>query len=99
VFTEGHQFTGFVPDATAIHLPGHTPGSSGLLIDGRILFAGDLLSTTGKPHVQRYYATNWLQVSQSLEHIQSMELEWVYTGHGQKPLSGHELQQLDGPQW
>ena len=99
VFKEGHQFMGIVPDATAVHLPGHTPGSSGLLIDGRILFVGDLLSTTGKPHVQRYYATNWLQVSQSLERIQSMELDRVYTGHGLKPLSGHGLQQLDGPKW
>lgn len=97
VFTEGHQFVETEAEATALHLPGHTPGSSGLLIDGRILFAGDLLSTTGKPHAQRYYATDWLQIGTSLERIKSMGLEWIYTGHGQTPLSSQELAGLAGP--
>lgn len=98
VFSEGHQFVEVEAKVVAIHLPGHTPGSSGLLVEGRILFAGDLLSTTGKPHAQRYYATNWSQIDTSLERIKSMDLEWIYTGHGQKPLSGQALEKLAGPE-
>jgi hydroxyacylglutathione hydrolase len=98
VFSEGHQFVEAGAEIVAIHLPGHTPGSSGLLIDGRILFAGDLLSTTGKPHAQRYYATDWSQINTSLECIKSLELEWIYTGHGQRPLSGQALERLAGPE-
>ncbi len=97
VFTEGYHFNDGDPKLTAIHLPGHTPGSSGLCIDDRIAFVGDLLSTTGKPHAQRYYATDWSQISQSLDRLKSLKPEWIYTGHGRKPLSGQEMVQLEVP--
>ncbi|OGO16899.1 MAG: hypothetical protein A2Z14_01905 [Chloroflexi bacterium RBG_16_48_8] len=95
VFADGHRFIQFDLESTAVHLPGHTPGSSGLIVDNRIVFAGDLLSTTGEPHTQRYYATNWSQISESLDRLKALKPEWVYTGHGRQPLSGEELQRLE----
>lgn len=95
VFKEDHHFTDGVPKVTAIHLPGHTPGSSGLIIEDKIVFVGDLLSTRGQPHAQRYYATDWSQISWSLDRLKSLKPEWVYTGHGRKPLSGQELKKLE----
>jgi hydroxyacylglutathione hydrolase len=97
IFTEGHHFAGTGPEVTAIHLPGHTPGSCGLLLEKKIAFVGDLLSTRGQPHAQRYYATNWSQIATSLDRLKSLKPEWVYTGHGRKPLSGQELEQLHMP--
>jgi len=96
-FEDGHDFMDVGLEAKAIHLPGHTPGSSGLLVEGRLAFVGDLLSTTGRPHVQRYYATDWSQISESLDRLKALEPEWVYTGHGTSPLSGQGLQELLPP--
>ncbi|UCF05617.1 MAG: MBL fold metallo-hydrolase [bacterium] len=69
-------------DATVIHTPGHTPGSSCLLVDGRCAFVGDLLTTTWGPQVQRNYATDWSQLAGSLERLKSLSPEIIYPGHG-----------------
>jgi len=95
VFADGHRFVQFEFETVAVHLPGHTPGSCGLMVDHRIAFAGDLVSTTGEPHAQRYYATDWLQLSESLDRLKALQPEWVYTGHGRAPLSGRNLQRLE----
>lgn len=97
LFNEGYGFMDVGLEASAVHLPGHTPGSSGLLVEGRMAFVGDLLSTTGRPHVQRYYATDWSQVAESLDRLKALDPEWVYTGHGTLPLSGDGLQRLHPP--
>jgi hydroxyacylglutathione hydrolase len=97
IFADGYRFDELEVEAVVVHLPGHTPGSSGLLIDNKIAFVGDLISTTGKPHAQPYYATDWSQIAKSLDRIRSIEPEWVYPGHGLRPLSGSELAQLRAP--
>ena len=81
-------------DAVVLHTPGHTPGSSCLVVEGRLAFVGDLLSTTGRPHVQRYFADDWSLIPFGLACLQEVEPEWVYTGHGRCPLSGEALQRL-----
>jgi hydroxyacylglutathione hydrolase len=97
VFTDGYHFDGFEVEVSAIHLPGHTPGSSGLFVDHRMAFVGDLISTTGEPHAQRYYATDWSQIAQSLHRLRFSNPEWVYTGHGLRALPGDELDHLRAP--
>jgi glyoxylase-like metal-dependent hydrolase (beta-lactamase superfamily II) len=77
--------------ATVIHTPGHTPGSCCLLIEGRYAFAGDLISTSGKPHAQRYYAHEWSQIPKSLARLQALAPEKTYPGHGRRPLKREEL--------
>jgi glyoxylase-like metal-dependent hydrolase (beta-lactamase superfamily II) len=94
-FEDGYDFKNLGLEAEAIHLPGHTPGSSGLITEGNLAFVGDLLSTTSKPHVQRYYATDWSQVSKSLDRLKALNPEWVYTGHGTIPLSRQGLHKLE----
>ncbi len=77
-----------------IHTPGHTHGSSCLCVDGRIVFAGDLISTNGKAHTQRYYAHDWSQIHKSLTRLKSLSPELVYPGHGRHALTLTELLSL-----
>lgn len=91
---DGEDLASFGLDAVVVHTPGHTPGSSSLLVEKRLALVGDLLSTRGHPHVQRFYATDWTLIQASLTRIQALKPEWVYPGHGSHPMSGETLQKL-----
>jgi hydroxyacylglutathione hydrolase len=82
--------------AVVHHTPGHTPGSSCLLVEKQLAFTGDLLSTTGWPHVQLFYAEDWSLIPHSLSRIQALKPEWIFTGHGHRPMSSRNLQRLSG---
>jgi len=84
-------------DARVVHTPGHTPGSACLWVQGKLLFAGDLLSSNGRPHVQRLYACDWSQLPSSLRRAQALRPEWVYPGHALRPLAGAAFQAV-GPE-
>jgi glyoxylase-like metal-dependent hydrolase (beta-lactamase superfamily II) len=94
LFDDGDDLRAYGLDARVFHTPGHTPGSSCLLVEKKLAFVGDLLSTTGRPHVQRFFADDWSLVSDSLVRLQALRPEWVYVGHGRRPLSGQALQRL-----
>lgn len=49
--TDGDEFTFDGHRLTAIHTPGHTPGSTSLLLNGKYLFSGDTImeTTVGRP--------------------------------------------------
>jgi hydroxyacylglutathione hydrolase len=94
LFEEGEDLASFGLDAVVVHTPGHTPGSSSLLVEKRLALVGDLLSTRGQPHVQRFYANDWSLIQASLTRIQALKPEWVYPGHGSHPMSGETLQKL-----
>jgi hydroxyacylglutathione hydrolase len=81
-------------DAVVLHTPGHTPGSSCLIIDGRLAFVGDLISTAPRTTVQKFFADDWSLIPESLARLQALKPEWVYSGHGYRPLSGEKLQRL-----
>jgi hydroxyacylglutathione hydrolase len=81
-------------DAVVLHTPGHTPGSSCLIIDGRLAFVGDLISTAPRTTVQKFFAEDWSLIPGSLARLQALEPEWAYSGHGYRPLSGEKLQRL-----
>ena len=97
VFSDGYRFDEFEVEVSAMHLPGHTPGSSGLFIDHKMAFVGDLISTRGEPHAQPYYATDWSQIKRSLHRLKASKPEWIYPGHGLQALPGDELDQLRAP--
>ena len=81
--------------ARVVHTPGHTPGSTCLWVEeGRLAFAGDLVSTTGGPHVQPYYACDWSLIPASLERLKALHPDKVYPGHGANFLDGEMLQLL-----
>lgn len=74
-------------DGCVVHTPGHTPGSSCLFIERRRLaFSGDLVTNSGLPRVQRFYAHDWSKISGSLAHLQALKPHWTYPGHGNLPI-------------
>ena len=77
-----------------LHTPGHTPGHCCLIVDDRFAFAGDLLSSTGKPHIQPYYAQDWKQLSSSLARLKAITPEITYPAHGDRPILNSQLQSL-----
>ncbi len=90
--------------ARVVHVPGHTPGSSALLVTdpttgATYAFAGDLISTTGGPHVQTSYAQDWKQVASSLAKLQAFAPDVVFPGHGRMALRADEFAalKLTGP--
>ena len=88
------DLTKFGLPARVVHTPGHTPGSSSLLLEEGIGFAGDLVSTSGGGHIQRYFATDWSALRPSVARLQQFHPTQVYTGHGGSPMGSQELQAL-----
>ncbi len=95
VVEDGDRLDEFGIDAYVVHTPGHTPGSSVLMLNDRYAFAGDLVSGTGSPHAQSTYAYDWDQLADSLAHVQSLNPDLVFAGHGTDPITAEEFQELE----
>lgn len=80
-----------------LHTPGHTPGSACLWVAQQWLFVGDLLSSTGRPHAQRYLATDWDALAASLRRVQALCPPLTYPGHGRKPIPADALASICQP--
>jgi hydroxyacylglutathione hydrolase len=81
-------------EASVLHTPGHTYGSSCLLV-GDVAFVGDLLTSTGGvPHLQRYFAESWSSLEPSLEKLVAAAPKIAYPGHGAMPIIFDELKRL-----
>jgi glyoxylase-like metal-dependent hydrolase (beta-lactamase superfamily II) len=93
VVEDGYCFKELDFNACVIHTPGHTPGSSSLFVNGRLVFIGDLILSYPWLHTQRYYADDWAQVSASVDRIIQLDVEWVFPGHG-PPVRGERLQKF-----
>ena len=91
---DGDNLRTYGLDASILHTPGHTPGSSCLIVERQIAFVGDLLSTTVYPRVQRTFGHDWSLVAESLARLQARRPAWTYPGHGRRPLSEDSLQHL-----
>ncbi len=81
-------------NAELIHTPGHTGGSSCLLVEERLAFVGDLMTNSGRPRLQRYFAQEWSQIPQSARRLHKKQPELIYTGHGDGPISFEQLSEL-----
>jgi len=90
----GCRFGDYDLEARVLHTPGHTLGSSCLIVEERLGFVGDLLTNNGRPSLQRLFAEDWSLLKQSYARLQGIELETAYPGHGRRPVSGKALQQL-----
>ncbi|MBV7327014.1 MBL fold metallo-hydrolase [Chloroflexi bacterium TSY] len=88
---DGNRLDEYGLDAYVIHLPGHTPGSAGVIVENQLAFVSDLISTVGGPHLQRAYADNWEQLTESVNRLKEVSSEIIYTGHGTNPLTLEEL--------
>ncbi|MEJ2569204.1 MAG: MBL fold metallo-hydrolase [Anaerolineales bacterium] len=91
VLKDGDSLDDYGIDAYVLHTPGHTLGSSSLIVEGKYAFVGDLLSTYRKPHVQRLFAQDWSAIGQSLDRLEAGKPELIYSGHGKRPLTLQEL--------
>jgi glyoxylase-like metal-dependent hydrolase (beta-lactamase superfamily II) len=81
--------------ATVLFTPGHTMGSTCLLLENRIAFAGDLVTNSGQPRMQRYFAEDWPLLPRSLARLQEKNPEIVFSGHGREPIGSKELQAIN----
>lgn len=93
LFEDGYSFKKFGLDGTVLHTPGHTPGSSCLIVHGKYFFVGDLIVNRPWPAPQRYYAHNWMQISESVNRVLTYDPLWVFPGHG-KPVAREKLKRL-----
>ena len=94
---DGGSLGGLGLEASVLHTPGHTLGSVCLIVERRLAFAGDLLTTTGGAHTQRYFAVDWDLLPRSLARLQERRPALTYPGHGRRPLDGPTLQRLRPP--
>ncbi len=76
--------------ASVIHTPGHTPGSTCLLLKNKSAFVGDLLAGPGPPRPQYLYASDWAQIPASVERLKASGPKWIYTGHSRRSWSSEQ---------
>ncbi len=91
VLKDGDTLNEYGIDAYVLHTPGHTLGSSSLIVESKCAFVGDLLSTHRTPHVQRLFAQDWSAIGQSIDRLNSVKPDLIYSGHGKRPLTLQEL--------
>lgn len=91
ILEDGEQLFSIGIEAEVIHTPGHTPGSSSLLFSDGSIFIGDLVSSSRKPHIQKYFAQDWSTLVDSVHKIIKRKPRIIYPGHGQKAIEGSLL--------
>jgi glyoxylase-like metal-dependent hydrolase (beta-lactamase superfamily II) len=87
-FTDGHQFDLGEVVIEAHHLPGHTRGHSGFLIDD-VFFLSDIDLTGFGP----YYGDMWSDLEdfeRSIEKVRDIDVHWYVTFHHKGIIEGRE---------
>jgi glyoxylase-like metal-dependent hydrolase (beta-lactamase superfamily II) len=81
LLSDGQRLEEYGLAAKIIHIPGHTPGSIGIVTDEGDLFAGDAFVNNKKPDAARIIE-NAGQLKNSLDKVRKMNIKTVYPGHG-----------------
>ena len=81
ILTDGQSLEEYGLTAKTIHIPGHTPGSMGVLTAEGDLFSGDMFVNRKKPDSAQIIE-NRTQLKDSLERMKKMNIKTVYPGHG-----------------
>jgi glyoxylase-like metal-dependent hydrolase (beta-lactamase superfamily II)/ferredoxin len=91
------------PDVKLIPVPGHTRGSTALLLRDKYLFTGDHLAWDDDDHQLTAWRDvcwySWEEQTRSMERLLSYSFEWVLPGHGRRhreaaPRMRRELESL-----
>jgi len=82
---DGCSLSGYVFDATVLHIPGHSAGSIGLLTSNGDFFCGDLFTNTERP-VLNSIMDDLTAGQASVEKLKRFEIKTLYPGHG-RPFS------------
>lgn len=93
IVKDGDDLSSFGLPASVLHTPGHTMGSSCLIVDDRIAFSGDLVTNRDQPRLQRFYAEDWSMLPGSLRRLQDVAPVSTYPGHGH-PIDQAALKQI-----
>jgi hydroxyacylglutathione hydrolase len=78
---DNYDFSEYGLDARALHIPGHSRGSIGVLTAEGDLFCGDLLKSNGKPD-RNSLVDDLSEMNASIERLRGMNVGTVYPGHG-----------------
>jgi len=81
LLADGQNLEEYGSTAKVIHIPGHTPGSLGVITDKGDLFAGDTFTNRKKPDAAGI-VENSGQLKNSLANLKKMKIKTVYPGHG-----------------
>lgn len=68
-------------EAQVFHLPGHTPGSIGIITSNNELICGDIFQNMDKPQMA-INAMDFKQLKESIKKIRDIHITNVYPGHG-----------------
>jgi glyoxylase-like metal-dependent hydrolase (beta-lactamase superfamily II)/ferredoxin len=82
---EGDDPVALAPDLLAVPVPGHTPGSTALLVGSTYLFTGDHLwgDAAGRLGASRSVCWyDWGEQRRSMARLAELTFEWVLPGHG-----------------
>jgi hydroxyacylglutathione hydrolase len=80
---DGQDLGEFGLAATAVHLPGHSPGSVGVLTEAGELFCGDLLTNTRGGPRRNTVVDDAEAMEASMVRLRELPVRTVYPGHGQ----------------
>ena len=78
---DGQDLSEYGWDAQALHLPGHSCGSIGVLTGGGDLLCGDLLLGNKKPK-KNSLVDSAAEMDASIERLKNLGVKMVYPGHG-----------------
>lgn len=81
LLSDGQRLEEYGLAANVIHIPGHTPGSIGVITAEGDLFAGDTF-VNSKKHDSARIIENSGQLKNSLDKLKKMDIKTVYPGHG-----------------
>lgn len=68
------------PQIQIVELPGHTPGSIGVMLDGN-LFVGDLMMNMPVP-TKSWFAEDFDILAKNIKKIKELNIQRIYPGHG-----------------
>lgn len=92
---DGDTLDAYGLEAVVVHTPGHTLGSSSLLVEGHTIFVGDLITSNWGVRPQRNFAQDWKLVEESVRRVRELRPQWVYGGHGCQAFPGDALVNLE----
>jgi glyoxylase-like metal-dependent hydrolase (beta-lactamase superfamily II) len=76
-----HDLSPFGLEGRIVHIPGHSPGSIGVLTQAGELFCGDLMVSTRHPALNSLMPDR-AAARRSLELLRGLGIKRVYPGHG-----------------
>jgi hydroxyacylglutathione hydrolase len=78
---DGQSLGEYGLDAIALHLPGHSPGSLGILCADGEFFCGDLFTNMGRP-AKNTLVDDASRLDGSVARLENLRIGTIYPGHG-----------------